>query len=47
MTLLNLYLDEDKLRELFQLIEPQLIRYPAIDPAAFRAAVTNFCDEHK
>jgi len=30
----------NRLRELFHLIEPQLIRYPAIDPAAFRAAVT-------
>ena len=38
---------KDKLRELFQLIEPQLIRYPAIDPAAFRAAVWEFCDVHK
>jgi hypothetical protein len=37
----------DRLRELFQLIEPQLIRYPAIDPAAFRAAVTKFSDENR
>ena len=37
----------DKLRELFHLIEPQLIRYPAIDPAAFRTSVTQFCDEHE
>jgi hypothetical protein len=35
----------DRLRELFQLIEPQLIRYPAIDPAAFRAAVQQFHHE--
>jgi hypothetical protein len=36
-----------RLRELFQLIEPQLIRYPAIDPAAFRAAVAKFSDENR
>ncbi len=28
-----------RLRELFDAIEPQLYRYPAIDPATFRAAV--------
>lgn len=37
----------DKVREMFTLIEPQLIRYPAIDPASFRAAVTEFCDEKR
>jgi hypothetical protein len=37
----------DRLRELFDLIEPQLIRYPAIDPAAFRAAVTQLSNEHR
>jgi hypothetical protein len=37
----------NRLRELFQLIEPQLIRYPAIGPAAFRAAVTKFSDENR
>jgi hypothetical protein len=37
----------DRLRELFNRIEPQLIRYPAIDPAAFRAAVTQFHDENR
>jgi hypothetical protein len=36
-----------RLRELFQLIESQLIRYPAIDPAAFRAAVAKFSDENR
>ncbi|MBI4324824.1 MAG: hypothetical protein HY674_06115 [Chloroflexi bacterium] len=36
----------DRLRELFAQIEPQLIRYPAIDPASFRTAVQEFCDEH-
>jgi hypothetical protein len=35
----------DKVRELFMLIEPDLVRYPAIDPASFRAAVMEFCDE--
>jgi hypothetical protein len=29
----------DRLRELFTLIKPQLIRYPALDPASFEAAV--------
>jgi hypothetical protein len=37
----------DRLRELFDLIEPQLIRYPAIDPAAFRAAVTQLYNENR
>jgi hypothetical protein len=37
----------DRLRELFEAIEPQLIRYPAISPSAFRAAVTEFCDENR
>lgn len=33
------------LLEKFGKIEPQLIRYPAIDPASFRAAVEEFCHE--
>ncbi len=37
----------EKLREMFALIEPQLIRYPAIDPGTFRAAVMKFCDENR
>lgn len=37
----------DRLREFFDLIEPQLIRYPAIDPAAFRAAVAQFYNENR
>jgi hypothetical protein len=37
----------DLLRELFKMIEPQLIRYPAIDPAAFRATVTEYCHENR
>ncbi|MGH7950738.1 MAG: DUF6036 family nucleotidyltransferase [Limisphaerales bacterium] len=37
----------DRLRELFRQIEPQLIRYPAIDPASFRVVVEKFCDENR
>lgn len=37
----------DRLLELFHLIEPQIIRYPAIDLAAFRAAVTQFHNENR
>jgi hypothetical protein len=33
-----------QLRELFAAIEPQLIRYPAIDPRNFHRAVETFCD---
>ena len=36
-----------QLRELFAQIEPQLVRYPAIDPASFRGAVQKFCDENR
>jgi hypothetical protein len=32
----------DRLQAMFNAIEPGLIRYPAIDPASFRAAVTDF-----
>jgi hypothetical protein len=35
----------EPLREMFTLIKPQLIRYPAIDPASFEAAVLEFCDD--
>jgi hypothetical protein len=35
---------KDRLKELFDRIQPQLIRYPAIDPEAFRISVLNFCD---
>ncbi len=38
-------IETGRLLELFAQIEPQLIRYPAIDPASFRAAVTAFCHE--
>lgn len=37
----------ERLREMFTLIEPQLIRYPAIDAETFRAAVMKFCDENR
>lgn len=40
-------IDITKLREMFAQIEPQLIRYPAIDPASFRAVVEKFCHENK
>ena len=33
------------LPEMFTLIKPQLIRYPAVDPASFEAAVLEFCNE--
>ena len=36
-------IDRERLRELFTQIEPQLIRFPAIDPASFRTAVMEFC----
>jgi hypothetical protein len=32
-------IDREELRQRFEQIEPQLYRYPAIDPAAFRRAV--------
>jgi hypothetical protein len=31
------------LREMFDQIEPALIRYPAVDPTSFRAEVESFC----
>lgn len=37
----------NRLREFFNMIETQLIRYPSVDPAAFRVAVTEFCNEHR
>lgn len=36
----------DGLREKFLDIEPQLIRYPALDEEIFRANVMRFCDEN-
>ena len=37
----------DRLRELFLRIKPQLIRYPALDPASFENAVMEFCAGHE
>jgi len=39
--------EKARLKEMFMLIKPQLIRYPAIDPAAFEHAVNDFCDAPK
>jgi len=36
----------ERLLELFEEIEPKLIRYPAITPSAFRTEVTAFCNTH-
>lgn len=36
----------DRLMDLFHQIEPQLIRYPALNAAVFRAAVEEFCRAH-
>ena len=38
-------IQKDRLWKMFELIEPGLLRYPAIDPAAFRTEVMKFCDE--
>lgn len=35
----------DELQQHFDEIEPLLNRYPAIDPASFRSAVTKFCND--
>jgi uncharacterized nucleotidyltransferase DUF6036 len=35
--------DRSMLRELFEAIEPELYRFPAIDPASFRTAVEDAC----
>ena len=36
-------IDRGRLGEFFEAIQPQLIRYPAIEPAAFRASVMAIC----
>ena len=36
-------IETGRLLDLFAQIEPQLIRFPAIDPATFRATVLAFC----
>lgn len=38
-------IDRDELRRRFEQIEPELYRYPAIDPAAFRRAVEEILPE--
>ena len=35
-------IDPQRLRESYEAIEPQLYRYPAVDPATFRRAVEDF-----
>lgn len=39
-------IQKNRLWEMFAEIEPQLVRYPAIDPASFRAAVVEFCNDN-
>jgi len=36
-------IDTTRLLDLFTAIEPELIRYPALDPGSFRSAVEEFC----
>lgn len=38
-------INKDRLRELFEAIEPHLIRYPALHPPSFREAVISFCND--
>jgi len=35
----------ERMLEFFFLIEPELIRYPALDPKSFRMTVEQFCQE--
>lgn len=37
----------EELKKMFALIEPQLIRYPAVDPPSFRHSVQQFCDANQ
>lgn len=39
------WVERQTLREAYQQIEPDLIRYPAVDIATFRDAVESFCNE--
>jgi hypothetical protein len=39
--------DRERLRELYQAIEPELYRYPAIDPRAFRRKVDAVVNENE
>lgn len=36
-------IDRERLLHFFEVIEPKLIRYPAIEPAVFRASVLAIC----
>lgn len=38
-------INKNRLRELFEAIEPDLIRYPALHPPSFRETVMAFCNE--
>ena len=38
------YIEPRRLLELFNVIEPHLLRFPALDPAVFRAKLTRFLD---
>jgi hypothetical protein len=38
--------EKNALRRYFEMIESDLIRYPAIDPPSFRNAVMDFCGAH-
>ena len=40
-------IDRKHLREMFGQIEPELIRYPAVDAVSFRTAVMEFCDANR
>lgn len=40
-------IDVPRLLEMFAQIEPELIRYPAVDAASFRSAVLEFCNENR
>lgn len=38
------WIEKSRLWEMYQQIEPQLLRYPAIDAPTFRSTVKKFCD---
>ena len=40
-------IDSTKLCQMFALIEPKLIRFPAIDSSIFRESVNRFCDAER
>ena len=39
------FVEPERLRELFAAVEPDLARYPALDPASFRSALEDFLTE--